>query len=246
MILLNRTLSLVLLCLMSYSGQAQDFKKRCGGDTLLFTNGNKSHFSMVVHTPYRSLKSKSEIPKFIRDKNADYISDRIPDDVRKKVKFDDSYIVDFKDTSLVFNKEWLSIADRRVKYAFQYYIKIDARMKYYFTNVFDSLGNLISKTILPDKKINPGAYKLLSLCDAKTFAESDKFFDTKAWYAHLEYSDSAKIFVWEIQQIPFNPDGSDRTINKTIFLNANNGSVISRSQDTTYSEHKAPPFPKLK
>lgn len=238
---------LAVLSLTQY-GYAQDNILYCDNDTLYFDNGNKDHFKLVLYTPHKEYDFANHIPKSILNKNKKYLYNRVGKQfMHNKVTLEKYIVTNFYDTALLLNNEWLKLADKNVKYAFQYYFHIGQGMKYYFTTVYDSLGNLLSKPMLPNKKCNKNFDKLINICDAKKIAEADTFFNDKAWVITLDYSDSLNRFLWEVKHQSTKKDNTRIIVQKIIFIDANTGEVVKHEEDELFSacDGNTPPMPNL-
>lgn len=200
---------------------------------------------MVVLTPYREYNRPTKIPKHVITKNRNYLYGRYGKKfIDKNAKLDKCIITDFSDSSLVFNNDWLQHADRRVKYAFQYHFVVQGDMNYYFTTVYDSLGNRLSEHMLPNQKQNEHFDKILSVCEAVKVTERDTSFTSKVWLISLDYSDSLNAFIWEVGHWASTPDRRI-TIQKKTFIHANTGEIIKREEQEEFSSCEPPRMPDL-
>lgn len=226
---------------------AQDFYMYCGKEKLPYEYGNKDHFSMVVHCPYIEYRTNKAMPRFINVKNLQYLQNRVGKQFfETRVKLDACYIIDFNNKKLVQHKDWLEKADKRVKYAFQYSFLIQGRNKYYFTIVYDSVGNMISPDMIPDHHANNAFSKIIPICKAKDIIESKMA--EKLTNISLQYTDSINSFVWRGEFAP-KKQADTQIETQTIFIvNANNGLFFKREEKTIYSNcnGNTPPMPKLK
>lgn len=141
---------------------SQDFYMLCGKGRLYYDHGNKDNFAMVVHTSYRQYKNMKKVPDYIRVKNQEYLSRRVGKQFLKKVFLEASYVIEWNNDKISIPDDWKRIADVKVKYAFQYSFKVQGKMKYYFTTVYDSVGNLLSKNMVPDRHRNSSFDSLIN------------------------------------------------------------------------------------
>lgn len=227
---------------------AQDLSTYCGNKKIFFDNGNKDNFSLVIHCPYKEYNDIKALPKRIVDINNSYLINRVGRYFVNKIKFMSCYIVDFSDSSLVEHRSWLEVADRRVKFAFQYYFNVQKNMKYYFTTVYDSAGNLLSKHMLPSVNSNKNFYKLIDVCKATDIAEHDAIFKGTVFTISLQYADTINSFIWEARLNDAQSTMPGESIERNIVIDGNTGAVVNRIQQKIHSacDGNTPPFPKIK
>lgn len=244
---MKAALSLILLLIMN-GAFAQDFTTRCGRSELRYDYGGKGNFSMAVLCPYTEYKSTAALPKAIVEKNRQYLLNRVGSNFMSKLKLESTFIVDFSNANLVKHKNWLEKADKRVKYAFQYYFIIQKGVRYYFTTVYDSLGNLISNHMVPSQKENNNFGTIINMCRAKQLSERDSLSNGRVENISLEYSDSTNSFVWEAELTPTKTENPQLMIRHFLILNASSGIIINRKNEESYSscDGNTPSFPKLK
>jgi|GEM_PF-2196307 len=240
-----------LICLLFVNNflYGQDMFTYCGHKKLQYENGNKNHFSLVLHTPYKEYSDINIMPKDIIEKNKNYLLMRAGSDfLKQKAKFVSCYVINFSDNKDHKNREWLAVADKNVKYAFEYYFNIQKGMKYYFTTVYDSIGNLLSQPMLPSINSNQDFDKIIGVCNAKAIAEKDTVFKGKVINISLQYLDSINSFTWnaELPEIKTRKNGI--ALKRAIIINANTGIIIKREEREIYSvcDGNTPPMPKLK
>lgn len=220
---------------------------RCGKEKLRYEHGNKEHFSLVVLSPYREYKDTKNISAAIVEKNSQYLSERAGTAFIDRAKLEKVYVVDFNDKSLSIPDGWREKANKEVKYAFQYSFTVQKGMKYYFTTVYDSLGSLLSKHMLPVEKDNPAFEQIISACEAKGIVEKSDHDGRKLANLSLQYSDSINAFVWEAHFIDKKTQDPKIYLYKTVFLQANTGKIVKVDEGETYSgcDGNTPPMPNL-
>ena len=227
---------------------AQDLSTYCGNKKIFFDNGNKDNFSFVIHCPYKEYNDIEALPKKIVDINNSYLINRVGKYFVNKINFVSCDIVDFSDSNLVKYRSWLEVADRRVKFAFQYYFNVQKNMKYYFTTVYDSAGNMLFKHMLPSVDSNKDFYKLIDVCRATDIAEHDAIFKGRVVTISLQYSDTINSFIWEARLTDVDTKTPGVNVERTIVIDANTWIVLNRIQQEISSmcDGNTPIFPKIK
>ena len=221
---------------------------RCGKEKLRYEHGNKEHFRLVVLSPYREYKDTKNIPATIVEKNSQYLSQRAGTAFINRATLEKGYVVDFNDKSISIGDGWREAANKQAKYAFQYSFTVQKGMKYYFTTVYDSLGNLLSKHMLPYQKDNPDFDRIISVCEAKGIAEKSDYDGRKLANISLQYSDSINAFVWEARFIDKKIQDPKKYLYKTVFLHANTGKIVKIDEGEAYNgcDGNTPPMPNLR
>lgn len=226
----------------------QDFTMPCGKEKLRYEHGNKEHFSLAVLSPYREDKNVKNIPVDVVAKNNRYLSARTGAAFLKRAKLEKTYVVDFNDTSISLPNGWREAANKQVKYAFQYSYTVQKDMKYYFTTSYDSIGNLLSKHMLPFHENNPNFDRIIDACEAKKISETSDKDGRKLASVSLQYSDSLNAFVWETRFVDAKTRDPKVYLYKTVFIHANTGKILKVDEGETQSmcDGNTPPYPKLK
>jgi hypothetical protein len=224
----NKKITLILLLLYFFSPQvrAQDMNSLCKNRYIKFNNGNRSHFDMIVHCPYKKYKDEKSLPKMVKDRNKKYLLSRVGRTFLRKVKVEACYVIDFNNIELIKHPNWLDQADKKVKYAFEYSFNIQGKLKYYFTTVYDSLGNLISPNQVPNFHGNEDLTKFISVCKAIGIAETDTVFNKPILQISMEYSNTHNTFVWEIEMNPLRGKNNLTLEDRYILVNANTGNIL--------------------
>lgn len=227
---------------------AQDFTIFCGKKELRYDYGGKGNFLMVVLCPYKEYKNTSYIPKKIVSINECYLKNRVGKSFFSKLKLASAFVIDFNDTTIKTRESWVKKADKRVKYAFQYYFIAQKGVRYYMTTVYDSLGNLLSNHMLPSQKLNSQFGNIINICRAKYIAEHDTVYNGTVGKISLEYSDSISSFIWDVELVDLKTKIANVQIRRYLNLNASTGAIIKREEQEVYSscDGNTPPFPKLK
>ena len=220
---------------------------RCGKEKLHYELGNKQHFSMVVLSPYREYKDTRNIPPNIVAKDKKYLSKRTGKAFFSRARLEKVYVVDFNDTSISLPNGWREASNKQVKYAFMYSFKVQKGMKYYFTTVYDSLGNLLSKPALPLQSNNPNFDNIIGACEAKQISETSDKDGRKLASLSLQYSDSLNAFVWETRFVDKKTQDPKLYLYKTAFIHANTGKIVKTDEGEIRSscDGNTPPLPKL-
>ena len=232
-IMLKTTLFLSTFLSACLSVYSQDLKLKCGDKEIECQNGNKSHFKMITHCPYEETDS-SHLPQNIKDNAKKYLIERVGNEFYNTINYYSSQVVNFKKyKEIKKQKGWLSKrSNKRVKYAIQYYFKVQDSMRYYISVVFDKDGIIISNDQLPNYKSNVQFDKIKSVCDTKLIAELDTVFPGRLLNISLEYLDSANTFVWRVEKPSVLGTKPRESIHRFILLNAVSGQIVKRETET--------------
>jgi hypothetical protein len=228
----SRNILVIIALTISQLLFANDLKIHCGNRDVNCNNGNKEHFASVSDCPYIETDT-NHLPKMILDNARKYLVDRVGGAFSKRLNYYSCQIVDFsKFDSIVIKKPWISKdADKRIKYAIQYYFVVQDSMRYYILIVFDKDGHIISNDELPSVKQNAQFDKILDVCEAVKVAEQDKVFSGEVETISLEFDKKENCFVWSIQK-PEVRKGKHKVIERYMYLNANTGKLIRRRTET--------------
>ncbi|MDQ3109369.1 MAG: PepSY domain-containing protein [Bacteroidota bacterium] len=200
----------------------------CAGREIRSSNGNLKHFRMVSNCPYEETDT-TKLPQLILDNSKKYLLDRVGASFYSRLQYYSCQVIDFKKyDEIKKTRPWIDkkSADKRVKYAIQYFFIVQDSMRYYLSLVFDKDGKVISDHFLPDKKTNENFAQLINSCSAIQIAEADSVFKGQAEEISLEYLPEENAFVWVVQK-PV--EYRDRTnIHPGIVINANTGKLVKR------------------
>jgi hypothetical protein len=230
------------LTFSSYA-HAQDLFLNCGTRKIPCDNGNKDHFKMVMQCPYEEADT-TKIPQAILDINRSYLLDRVGADFYAKLRYYSCQTIDFKNyneakkTRPYINKK---TADKRVKYAIQYYFIVQDSMRYYLSLVYDKDGKLLSEHFLPDNKTNQRFDKIIDVCAATQIAETDSVFRGELKEIYLDYLPSENSFVWVMRK-PDVEQGERTIIHRYIIINATTGQLIKRTTAKGFVVCRLPSF----
>ena len=218
----------IIILLYFYCGVVfgQDLQLNCEDTKIPCYNGNKSHFKMVIYTPYQEVDTNT-IPQEIRDKNRKYLYDRVGVTFYNKLQYYSCQTIDFKKSRQLKKERGFTskkLADKRVKYAFQYYFVIQDSMRYYLSTVYDKDGNLISEHQLPDIAKNETWDNIIDVCQAKQVAETDEKYKGKLEGITLQFSAEYNSFVWEVEK-PEIRKGKEIT-RPFVIIHAQTGKII--------------------
>lgn len=200
----------------------------CNGNPFRYHNGGTGHFAPIVHCPYVEYSDSSKIPSFVIDQNDKYLTDRMGKDFFEKRVIFRNYIViePARFDELRKQKGYLNLemCDSKVKYAFEYYIVIDRDINFYFTTVYDSVGNLLSSHQTPNVAQNKHYDVVIDVCKAKQIADSNQHFKGEVKDISLEYEDAINSFVW-VAEKPHVIKGGNFT-GRFIVINAQTGKIV--------------------
>ena len=203
----------------------------CNADSFRFENGNLGHFDMVIHCPYTEIDSAS-IPGNILHVATKYLLSRVGNQFYNTLHFYSAQVIYFKKFKEIEKRQpWIRrSADKRVKYAVQYFFYVQDSMRYFLSLVFDKNAHIISNDQLPDIKNDKQAGKIISACKALHIAASDTLFAGESETIFLSYSNSIHAFVWQIKRIDWHSTQSHGLITRVESIHANTGVIIKREE----------------
>ena len=187
---------------------------------------------MIIHCPYQD-SDTTKIPKTILDTARQYLLDRVGTNFYSRLKFYSCQTIDFKKYKEIKKEKPFidkKTADKRVRYALQYYFTVQDSMQYYLSLVYDKDGKLISKHFLPDSKTNKTFDKIIDVCNATQIVEADSIFRGQIEEIYLEFSQIDNSFVWFARK-PNIYEGQKTIIIRYIIINANTGQLIKRQTE---------------
>ena len=238
-----RRLIVIFILIVFNSAFSQDLYLKCGNRKIPCDNGNKDHFAMIIHCPYQETDT-TKIPKTILDTARQYLLDRVGANFYNRIKFYSCQIIDFKKYNAIKKEKPFidkEIADKRVKYALQYYFTVQGNMQYYLSLVYDKDGKFISEHFLPDRKTNKFFDKIIDVCKATQIIEADSIFNGQVEEIYLEFSQTDNSFVW-IALKPNIYEGPKTIISRYIIINATTGQLIKRKTAKGALAYSVPSF----
>ena len=190
------------------------------------------HFDMVSDCPFMETDT-AKLPKAVLDSSKKYLVNRVGKDFYKRLNYYSCEIVDFsKFDEIHETKPWIDkqAADKRVKYAIEYYFIVQDSMRYYLTLVYDTNARLISKHFLPDSKKNKDFDKIINACQAIQLIDGGEIQEIS-----LEYLPSKNTFVWRVTSDT--ERGASTIIERQTTINACTGKLLKRKKTTTRVEY---------
>ncbi len=197
---------------------------------------------MVSRCPYTETDT-TKIPTSILEINRKYLSERVGAEFYSKLHYYSCQVIDFsKYREIKKSKPWIDKknADKRAKYAIQYYFLVQDSMRYYLSVVYDKNGKLISEHFLPEKQTNQSFDKIIDVCTAVKITEADSVFIGEATSISLEYMPSENAFVWIIRKPDV--DEGNNSFHRYIILNAVTGKLVKRKTEKYIIVCRLPSF----
>lgn len=241
--MIKTVITILTFSIFTLTALSQDLSLKCGGKEIECENGNKEHFDMVIHCPYQETDT-TKLPQVVLENARKYLTKRVGQQFYQQLNYYACQIVDLsKFDEIKKQKGWIDEkADKSVKYAIQYFFIVQDSMRYYLTLAFYKSGNIISKDQLPNISSNKQFDKIISVCNAKQFAEQDKKFKGELQNISLEFFDKANVFVWRIEMPSVKGKKKRENIHRFLLLNANNGQLVKRETETWISVCELPTF----
>jgi hypothetical protein len=230
--MIKTVITILTISIFTLTAFSQDLTLKCGDKEIECKNGNKDHFDIVIHCPYQETDT-TKLPQIVLENARKYLTKRVGLQFYQQLNYYACQIIDFsKFDEIKKQKGWIDEkADKRVKYAVQYFFVVQDSMRYYLTLAFDTSGNIISKDQLPNISSNMQFDKIISVCDAKQFAEQDKKFKGELQNISLEFSDKANAFIWRIEMPTIKGKKKRENVHRFLLLNANNGQLVKRETE---------------
>jgi hypothetical protein len=222
----NEKFFYIVLFLFSNSAYCHDWDFRCGNRTISVDNGKKRNFDMVIHCPYYETDT-TQIPQQIMEISRKYLFEKSGLHFYNNFMFYSCQIIDFKKyRKIKKEKPYIDkkMADKRVKYALQYYFVIQDSVRYYFSLVYDKNARLISEDFIPDQRKNNNAYKIINICEAAKISEKDSLFKGDLQNIYLDFLPKENTFIW-VAEKPEVRKGREITF-QYIIINAFSGKII--------------------
>ncbi len=186
---------------------------------------------MVSHCPY-SETDTTHIPKNSVELNRKYLVERVGSEFYARLNYYSCQEINFENyAEIKKTKPWIDKknADKRAKYAIQYFFLVQDSMRYYLSVVYDKEGKLICEHFLPDKNSNQNFDKIIDVCAAVKIAEADSVYKGEVMTIFLEYLPSENAFAWIVRKS--NSDEGRNPLHRFILINATTGKLVKRKTE---------------